>query len=326
MGSARGARIASTRLSGHRTPVRIAVSRRDESVEPVASAGSAKTRPGTTEAELPKSISGRATDFQWPAREADPHARASRRFLGNDAARSGAGHNGDVTFFEPPARHPDPVREHRQPPWIGPPENVLGAAVPLRLVLARTDEVALAITDASAYPSGVMFQVALRLRTLTTEMRRALLASPFHLPWYSSEPDGGNEIPPELLRIGVQFADGRKATTLGGRDWGQGEPEGPVLMPHGGGGGERSWDVRLWLWPLPPPGPLVFACEWPLANIPLTTAELDAALICDAAERAELLWPEEGHVTPGGWSGQMLVATSAAEDEPAPPDSPPPAS
>jgi hypothetical protein len=46
-----------------------------------------------------------------------------------------------------------------------------------------------------------------------------------------------------------------------------------------------------WLWPLPPPGPLRISCEWPVADIELTSAELDASAIVAAAERSTPLWP-----------------------------------
>ena len=76
------------------------------------------------------------------------------------------------------------------------------------------------------------------------------------------------QIPPEQLRFGVQFSDGRKATSVAVGHWGEGSPSEPVLMPNGGNGGLRSWDISYWLWPLPPPGPLEFVVEWPIANIP----------------------------------------------------------
>ena len=41
-------------------------------------------------------------------------------------------------------------------------------------------------------------------------------------------------LPPELLRIGVQFGDGRTATNIGGHDRPVG---GPVIVALGGGGG-----------------------------------------------------------------------------------------
>jgi len=53
-----------------------------------------------------------------------------------------------VTFFEPPPPLEPDERDERppSPPWYGPPENVIGRAVPLDFVLARTEMVAVART------------------------------------------------------------------------------------------------------------------------------------------------------------------------------------
>lgn len=168
---------------------------------------------------------------------------------------------GCMSFFEPPEPF-HPPEAHEQPVWLGPADNILGAAVPLRLVLARTDDVALALTEAAAYPNGVELNLALRIRNFSNEARRALMhGGPFHRHHLAGEDDDGG-IPPEILRLGVQFADGRKATTLDTHPWqSEAEPDGPVLIQRGGGGGERSWDMRFWLWPLPPAGPLTFVVE-----------------------------------------------------------------
>ena len=93
-------------------------------------------------------------------------------------------------------------------------------------------------------------------------------------------------MPDDLLRVGVQFSDGRKATNTGGFPHRPPDfeipPLGPVMHGGGGGGGERHWHQSQWVWPLPPGGPLAFVCQWPAAGIPLTRRELDAQLIFDA--------------------------------------------
>jgi hypothetical protein len=205
-----------------------------------------------------------------------------------------------VSFFEPPPpRREPPWARHEQAPWMGPPDNMLGTPVPLRLLLARTEHVAVAVTDALAYPMGVKLTLAVR-RRLGEDDDPSF--DPFH-PLFSHRSRGG-EAPPELLRFGVQLADGRKATTLDDHPWARGEetkPEGPLLMPGGGSGGATSWDLGFWLWPLPPPGPLAFVCEWPAEAIGVSRAETDAGALVAAAELAEELWPD-GHASGGGGS------------------------
>jgi hypothetical protein len=189
-------------------------------------------------------------------------------------------------FFEPPPPPPEPEREYRPPPWIAPPRNVLGSAVPLQLMLARTEGVAVLVAGATAYPTGVEFMVLVRRRG---KFRTALEEPPlgFHHRLRS-------EIPEEVLRFGVQFADGRKATSLGSfpRPHDQ-EPSHPVLIQHGGGGGGGQWNFGFWLYPLPPAGPLAFVCEWPSEGIELTRREIDAEIVREPAGRAEVLWEED---------------------------------
>jgi hypothetical protein len=59
-------------------------------------------------------------------------------------------------------------------------------------------------------------------------------------------------------------------------------------MTHGEGGG-RVWSSHQWVWGLPPPGPLVFVCDWPDRQLQ-ESREVDARLVLDAAERAVRPW------------------------------------
>ena len=174
------------------------------------------------------------------------------------------------------------------PAWLGPPHNVLPGVAPVELIVARTDQTVVAIAGVRAYPTGFGFTVSLRLRAVSVREDQRL--PQLFGPVFAEDP-----LPDEFLRLGVQLADGRKATNLDrpphdpeGR-----EPEAPVLHQHGGGGGGSAWDFDHWVWPLPPAGPLAFVCEWPLRGIAETRAEIDAAPILEAARRAEILWPED---------------------------------
>ncbi len=99
-----------------------------------------------------------------------------------------------------------------------------------------------------------------------------------------------------MLRFGVALADGRRATLsrFPGRGDGVDQPTGPLLTTRRGGGNDATWTSELWLWPLPPPRPLAFVCAWPSEGIPETRAEIDATPIVAAADRAVVLWPEDG--------------------------------
>jgi hypothetical protein len=154
-------------------------------------------------------------------------------------------------------------------------------------VLARTEAAAIAVWGMAAFPEGFEFTMASFVR----EPRLAMRATPqFHL---LHEVEIGGEVPPEFLRFGLMCSDGTKATNLQpGYTFGT-EPPMParVLLSEGASGRDQELLQRYWCWPLPPPGPITFVCEWPAFDIPLTEMVVDAAPILAAASQAEPIWP-----------------------------------
>ena len=78
------------------------------------------------------------------------------------------------------------------------------------------------------------------------------------------------------------------------------QPDQPVLIEGAGIGSEggrldrgASWDLKLAIQPLPPPGPLAFVCAWPGRGIPEVRVEIDAEHILDAAAAAVPFFPAE---------------------------------
>ena len=186
-------------------------------------------------------------------------------------------------FFEPPPppeREPEP-EPHERPPWFGPPSGVLPGVVPIERVIARTEEVAVAVGRIAAYPTGFAFETLVVPSAPNDDDDADPMMRRFR--------PGRRELPPELLRFGLRFADGTKATSTHLR-LGEEVPEGPVLTPRRGGGGGGEWEQEWWVWPLPPAGPLAFVCEWPGRGIPLTSVEIDAREIIDAAARAQVIF------------------------------------
>lgn len=206
-------------------------------------------------------------------------------------------------FFEPPPPRPEePEAEHRQPPWFGPPHGTLPGVVALELVLAKTDKVAVYVSRLLGYPTGFGFD----LMTASAPGQHELDLDPMLFGRHRRRTRRGEqELDPDLLRIGVQFSDGAKATNIGGSGYDQDPPPGPVMHSGGGGGGGgggSDWHQTNWVWPLPPPGPLSFVCQWPAAEIALTRAQIDAELILDAAGRAQDLFPDHGSGAGGSWT------------------------
>ncbi len=223
-----------------------------------------------------------------------------------------------MSFFEPPPLPEEPGPERRvRPPWLGPPNGSIGAAVSVPpFVLARAEGLAVGVTNLVAYTSGIEFTLSIRRQASASSEWDAhdMLMAPRRPRHRSSS--GKFELSPELFRFGVQFGDGRKVTNLG-RPFPSGwtayapmqvaqatqtasrapEPDQdtvePVLVEHGGSSSGTRSDQSYWLWPLPPPGLLAFVCEWPSEGITLTRVEIDAAPILEAATHALVLWEEQ---------------------------------
>lgn len=206
-------------------------------------------------------------------------------------------------FFEPLPEPPLP--ERCEPPvWFQPPEDELASLVPARQLLARTDRdrgVVLLPSHIDAFREGCSFRIR-----ISAHRQEAMDESEGH-EIHETAMDGAGfrhrgaraGLPDELLRFGVQFRDGRKATTTGVPAFPHQhdqEPAGPLLTQHGGGrkGGDRlatsTWS--LWLWPLPPAEPFDLVVAWPALGANLTRVELSGRDIVEAASRAGSPWPD----------------------------------
>jgi hypothetical protein len=197
-----------------------------------------------------------------------------------------------VSGSEPPELPEEPEVEYRQPAWVEPPADVVPGIVPVELILARTPERAVGLTGIRAYPTGFACTLHLRLRQIIAGEQSFFGTGMFDM----LELDPAGELGDYYLRVGVGFADGRKATNLQRhRDLENGSaPDPPVLRLFRWEGYDLlAQEVDVWVYGLPPPGPLAFVCEWPARNIPETRAELDARLVLEAAARAVPIWPDK---------------------------------
>jgi hypothetical protein len=95
-------------------------------------------------------------------------------------------------------------------------------------------------------------------------------------------------------RVGVRFADGSTA----GRDGhpgpfdvpkdAAGVPTVPIVRPMGGGGGGAEYHMRVWVYPLPPDGPMDIYVQ--IGELPEGHVTIDGALVRAAADRAQVIW------------------------------------
>jgi hypothetical protein len=207
-------------------------------------------------------------------------------------------------FFEPLPAQEESARPPKPglPAWCAPPAEEMGAILVSRLKLAHSVNVAIIVPTIQVFSTGCLINVdiAMRRHTLSPDGFEALQRSMF-FPLITT-PEVG-QLPDQLLRFGVRFADGTKATTVGQRfgrrSLPQDPPPGPQLSLLLPGVSARSDDedssvttMGLWLWPSPPRDTFEFAVEWPAGGIELSIVRLDGAAIVDAAHQVIPYWPE----------------------------------
>lgn len=183
--------------------------------------------------------------------------------------------------------------------WDCPPGDVRPEPVALSVELGRSASTVVLIDGARVYPDGVVLRLTVRVREQPAELRRRVFQQlsvshgrgMLHLA-----------LPPGGLRWGVEFADGQRVTSLD--DYSPHTDRPPEVMPadwvpdrpvmRGLGRVDTfgaAWARDIWLWPLPPPGPLRLVCAWPDRGVPETATSIDAGPLRDAAARARPEWP-----------------------------------
>jgi hypothetical protein len=158
---------------------------------------------------------------------------------------------------------------------MGPPDNEIPVAVPLNVVLARTDDAAVALLGLQVHTTGLSFDVSVRVRSSERGGRELT-----NLIFEHRRAEGG-------LLFGVEWADGRRVSNAGG-----GRPDADVIFHEaGGGGGDRTVDQSWWMSPLPPEGPVAFVVRCDALGIGETRTTIDGSVIGRAAADVVSLWP-----------------------------------
>ncbi len=167
------------------------------------------------------------------------------------------------------------------PEWFMPP-RMTGGYVTGPVPVARSGRLVIVARQVLAFPAGVEVEVEAHARGSPAATGPVPADLPGHLP----------------LQFGVRFADGRQAAQ--DDDTGLRSGRGPMLMVTGAqvssGGPDDPEDVRLtlWIWPLPPPGPVTLTCSWPSRVLHAARLVLDGDAIQAAAGQAQPWWPEPG--------------------------------
>jgi hypothetical protein len=191
-----------------------------------------------------------------------------------------------MMFFKPPSDQLGFSTQlpYTEPIWNGPSDHAFGKTVAIDAVLATTDDLAILLPCAQSYRNGFILQVELRRRH-----RQDVPLKPLD-PVFAWE-----HLTERPLRFGVEFADGRAAgdTTDPPFDVPRDEvgiPYIPFLFITRGLQTRHAMSLSVWVWPLPPDGPLVVRCEWLREGIRECSTELDGNELRLAGEESALLW------------------------------------
>jgi len=120
-------------------------------------------------------------------------------------------------------------------------DAVIPASVPAEVVLIRTEQVAVAVGSVRAYPNAFEFTLHIRLRR-EAESSWAGHSDPFE----RHRPRRGTQWNDDQLRLGILYADGRRAATTGVHyRLPDDDDDGRLVLQQGGGGGSscsQDWD------------------------------------------------------------------------------------
>ena len=168
-------------------------------------------------------------------------------------------------------------RTHRQP-HAGPSQDEVGVLAMSSFVVVRGSEVAVAVQGVTAYSDGLVLHVAV---LFADEQKRESLD--WSLQEYSRSPG--------RFRLGVQTAQGRRATT-GTRDAPplEAPSAGAVLTLQRSSSGPLRWVGDYWLWPLPDPGDMVVGVRWPDRAIEESLVLVDTQPLLAAAATSRPVW------------------------------------
>jgi len=195
---------------------------------------------------------------------------------------------------EPPT--PEQLEQWRR--RMSPPEYEFPAGVGLTVLLGRTDDAAVGLTNVEAFSTGFRFTLAVRVRQPRAQFARGGL----HMLISSHVPPGIDVPLEDRLLLGIEYPDGRRASTLTDlRMQGPGavtDGNQLVLVQQGAGGGEYSVDQSYWVAPLPPEGPVSVVLAWPGFGMPESRTTLDGAAIRAAASHSQRLWPPQPAAEP----------------------------
>jgi hypothetical protein len=165
------------------------------------------------------------------------------------------------------------------PLWDRPSEGTIPAVVSVNALLFESDVVALALDHLDVYPNGFTINFVRRVNPRRAREALAMIGT------------AGSEWMPEVT---VRFSDGtlaKRGHLVVAKDQG-GVPTEPIqTVTSRLGGGPGGWRAWVWVFPLPPDGPLEISVALPAIGLRNPQSlTLDGSVVRAAAERAKIIW------------------------------------
>jgi hypothetical protein len=164
-------------------------------------------------------------------------------------------------------------------PWLRPPAGEYPERLLVRELLVQTERFVVSLSHLDVYRDGVLLALeSVARRSPDDDDLRGRFGPRANQP-----------------RMGLQLGDGTAVVLERPPRPAMTRPDGWTLQQVGGSGGggpeEYRTEFGLWLWPLPPSGPIEFVLDWPEHGIAEVRTALDGDAILDAVPRVRALWP-----------------------------------
>jgi hypothetical protein len=219
-------------------------------------------------------------------------------------------------FFDvpPPARAEDDndlddeQEEYLEGRW-------LPGVLPVGQFIGRSEQAAVAARRILVLPDG--FEIDIIAWVRKPPKRGHYLYGPFdrEIVLAANGPeeiwDQNGRLSDQLVRFGVQFADGGRVTNLDQEpDWPDATDPAHGMTAHAGSASAGDAEQDFWIWPVPADGDLELVCEWPAYGIAESRLRIDGDSLRAAAGRAQPVWPDEP--APTEVYGTSVLSTRSA--------------
>lgn len=156
-----------------------------------------------------------------------------------------------------------------------PPDEVPGVA-PLSLILGRTREFVLVLTDLAAFSSGFLFTMILAIK----DVKNRQVLDEWADSWLRDRADGAFELE-------IAYEDGRRFVLPSRPD-----VQADLVRFRRGWTDDLVASRTAFITPVPRRGGVTFTCAWPSRGLARQSARVDPSLLRDAQARILRLWDD----------------------------------